>query len=523
MKRRQISPLALLLTSVSAILGSGWLFSSYYTATLAGPSAILAWVMGGFFMIIVAFAFAEICGMIPITGSSARIPQLTHGPVVSFMFSWMVWLSYLALMATEVQAVIQYSDYYFHGLTRHGGGLSHSGYMVAAGLMFILSVINVYSIRWLIRANSILTLFKIIIPIFVITIIFAKVFNIHHVLHPVHSTFFAYGSTGVMHALTLGGIVFAFNGFKQAAELAGEAKCPKFSVPFAIVGSVACCLVIFLFLQAAFFTSLDTHNLIHGWAHLVLSNNDSPLSSILEQDHLNQWLPVLYAGAVIAPLAAGLMYCTSAARSLYGMSKNGYIPSFVQKLTPSGNPHYAIMINFAVGMCFFAPLPGWNNMVAFLTSLLAITYAAGPACLVALRRQAPNRERPIRLPLGSLWSYAAFVICTLLTYWSGWPIIQKFAVAIGVGFVIVALFKVFNPRMNLNWRASIWMWPYFIGIIVISYIGDFGGHALVSPTGILIIIAIFCAIILWMSALFRRDDAEANLAIKQAIDEYEKH
>ena len=93
MKRRQISGLALMFMSISAIMGSGWLFSAYYTAKLAGPSASLAWIIGGVFITIIAFSFAEVCGMVPITGSSTRIPQFTHGSVVSFMFSWMVWLS----------------------------------------------------------------------------------------------------------------------------------------------------------------------------------------------------------------------------------------------------------------------------------------------------------------------------------------------------------------------------------------------------------------------------------------------
>lgn len=86
MTKRSISPFALLLTSVSAILGSGWLFVSYYTAELAGPSAILSWLIGGFTAVIIAFVFAELCAMLPITGSSTRIPYYTHGTLISFLF-----------------------------------------------------------------------------------------------------------------------------------------------------------------------------------------------------------------------------------------------------------------------------------------------------------------------------------------------------------------------------------------------------------------------------------------------------
>ncbi len=86
MLKRSISPFALLLTSVSAILGSGWLFATYYISELAGPSAIFAWLIGGLSAILIAFVFAELCAMLPITGASIRIPHYTHGTLVSFLF-----------------------------------------------------------------------------------------------------------------------------------------------------------------------------------------------------------------------------------------------------------------------------------------------------------------------------------------------------------------------------------------------------------------------------------------------------
>ena len=247
--KRSISTFGLLLTSVSAIIGSGWLFSAYYTASIAGPAAILSWVIGGVSLVIVAFVFAEICGMLPVTASSTRIPQYTHGTIVSFMFAWMIWLSYLALMAAEVQAVIQYSSFYLHGLVKPTGGLTHHGYWAAFVLMFAVSLINTYSLRWLIRCNSFLTLVKVAIPIVLVSFILWHFATFTHILHPGNSSFMPMGIKGVLGAISSGGIVFAFNGFKQAAEMAGDAKNPGRSVPMAIVGSVLVCLILFLLIQ----------------------------------------------------------------------------------------------------------------------------------------------------------------------------------------------------------------------------------------------------------------------------------
>ncbi|MCX7122374.1 MAG: APC family permease [Gammaproteobacteria bacterium] len=502
--KRSISTFGLLLTSISATIGSGWLFSAYYTAAIAGPAASLSWIIGGLFVIIVAFAFAEICAMLPISGSSARIPQYTHGTVVSFMFSWMIWLSYLSVMTVEVQAVIQYASFYIPNMIKSNGGLTHPGYLAATILMLIITIINTYSIRWLIRCNNILTLIKVIIPIIIVITILIDYFTPAHVLHAANSGFMPNGVKSVLGAISTGGIIFAFNGFKQAAEMAGDAKNPGRSVPLAIVGSVCICLILFLLIQFAFFSSLTLENLTSGWSNIQLPHHNSPLASIIQQDHLPALLPLLYFAAVIAPLAAGLMYCSSAGRSLYGMSKNGYLPRFFQHICPQGNPRNAILVNFILGMCLFAPLPGWENMVSFLTSLLAITYAVGPICLLALRSQAADQKRPLRLPFVHLWAFISFYICTLLAYWSGWAILSKMGIAIIVGFLVLMIYRFCTARsISLNFKESIWMWPYFIGIMLISYLGNYGGKNILTLSSSLIVLAIFCLIILWLAMRFK--------------------
>jgi amino acid transporter len=259
--QRTLTTSALLFASISAIIGSGWLFSSYYAARLAGSAALLAWIIGGIAIICVAFVFAEICALIPIAGASTRIPQFTHGTIISFLFSWIIWLSYAAFPPIETQAVIQYANFYFPGLTFPTGGLTKIGYISATVLMLFISAINVYALRWLIRCNNFLTILKMIIPIFVSLVLIALFFNLHKVIHTNNSPFMPFGLHGVFYALASGGIIFAFNGFKQVAEMGGETKNPKKSLPLAIIGSIVICLIIYALLQTAFLSALESSNL----------------------------------------------------------------------------------------------------------------------------------------------------------------------------------------------------------------------------------------------------------------------
>ncbi|WP_268801592.1 APC family permease [Piscirickettsia litoralis] len=164
--QRHISPWGMMLCSVSAILGSGWLFSSFYSAQLAGAGAIIAWILGGLLILCVAFSFAETSTLFPVGGGSAYLPFLTHGNMVSLILGWITWLTFAALQSVEVQATLQYLANLWPELLKPGStALSATGISMAVLLMFLFSLLNIYSLRWVIRLNNILTYWKILIPV----------------------------------------------------------------------------------------------------------------------------------------------------------------------------------------------------------------------------------------------------------------------------------------------------------------------------------------------------------------------
>jgi amino acid transporter len=61
-------------TSVGSIIGSGWLFGALAASLVAGPAALISWVLGGAGMLLLALIHAELGGMYPVAGGSARFP-----------------------------------------------------------------------------------------------------------------------------------------------------------------------------------------------------------------------------------------------------------------------------------------------------------------------------------------------------------------------------------------------------------------------------------------------------------------
>jgi amino acid transporter len=522
MKKRTISTPALLFTSVSAIIGSGWLFAAYYAATTTGPAAILSWIFGALAMIVVAFTYAELSAFVPVTGASMRVLRYTHGQFTGFMFAWITWISYVAIMAIEVQAIIQYGSFFFPSWVYPSGGLTFIGYVFAAILMLLVAIINFYSLRWLLRCNNFLTVLKLIIPVVIAGAILVAQFPVSHDSLQ-QMTFAPQGLKGIFATITTGGIVFAFNGFRQATELAGEAKNPQRSLPIAVIGSVIICLIVYLCLQYSFLAAVATNSHLKDWQSLKLSGINSPFAIILTKENLNRFLPLLYLGAVAGPFAAALMYGSSGARALYAMSMNGSIPKWFAHLTPHGLPVRSIFFNFALGMCLFAPFPGWAAMASFLTSLMALTYISAPLCSLALTLHLPDHDRYFKLPYPKVWCFIAFYICNLLFYWTGWDILQKLLIMLIVGFIALVVYRWYSGKreqlLHLNWKASSWMWCFFIGQSIVSYYGSFGGKGTLPFGWDFLAFAVISLASLWLGIKFTRPVDKMQQDIESLIAE----
>jgi hypothetical protein len=77
------------------------------------------------------------------------LPHYAFGSLAGFAGGWFAFLGAVTTAPIEVEAALQYSTNYVHGLTRLSGGtpvLTATGYVFAAGLMLLFSVINVMGV-----------------------------------------------------------------------------------------------------------------------------------------------------------------------------------------------------------------------------------------------------------------------------------------------------------------------------------------------------------------------------------------
>lgn len=496
---KSVKTITLLASAVAGIIGSGWLLSPLATAKIAGPAAIVAWIIGGILMMIVASTFVILTRQMTITGGTVRFFQLTHGHFAGFGFSWIAWLAWVAVAPIETMAVIQYSTNYLPSLMTHGVSpvLTTRGLCVATLGMIIIGLINGMGMKTYERINYIILAIKLIIPIGAAVLLFSAHFHTQN--FSTNNGFMPFGLKSIFAALPLAGVIYSFIGFNPVVQLAAEAKNPSRAIPVAIFGALFICMIIYVLVQIAFIGALPADSLSHGFSMLSFVGDKGPFAGLLTLFGFVFFVKALYFDAIVSPFGTALVQSVATSRITYAMCQNHYFPAYFMGVSKNGTPIRALMLNMFIGFLFFLPFPSWQHMVGFLVSCLVLGYVVGPLSLMVLIQQKPDSKKIMHA-----LCVIAFIICNCLIYWSGWTIVYKIMILFIIGYIVLGITllknKGFALREKLNFKRGCWVIFYLIGITLISYFGSFGGTKLI-PFGVdFIVIGVF-SIMIYVIAL----------------------
>jgi amino acid transporter len=520
-------------TSVGSVIGSGWLLGSLNATQIAGPAAIISWVAGAAAIMLLALIHAELGGMHHVNGGIARFPHYAFGSLVGFGMGWIYWLGSVTLAPVETEAAIQYGDKWvnsafgFHMMHTIKGPptqviLSAPGYVVAAALMLVFTLINLWGVKKLKDSNTAVVWWKIAIPVLTIIVLMVTQFSTSN--FTAGDGFAPAGAKGVLSAIATGGVVFAYLGFEQAIQFGGESRDPQRNIPFAVIGAMIIGSVVYIFLELAFLGALNPQAAAHGWANLNFTNQFGPFAALASGLGLGWLAFLLYVDAFLSPAGTGLIYAGSSARVSYALGRNGYIPKTFSDLDRRGVPWVSIIFAFAVGMIVFLPFPGWQKLVAFITSASVIIYASQCLSMAAMRHQFPDHPRPFRLAGAAVLVPVGFVISNEIVLFAGWTTDWKLFAAIGIGLVLLAVSQLTRraeDRVRLDWRSSIWLWPWLVGLMALSYVSSFDGAKNYLHFGAdMAVTAVFSLAIYYFALHFRLSPEEARERLEASGDDH---
>src|SRR6516162_9728454 len=408
--KRELGLIGATWASETSIIGSGWLFGALYGAQAVGGAAVIAWLIAGVVIIVLALCHAELGAMYPVSGGTARFPHFAFGSLAGVGFGFISYMQAVTIAPIECFAFMQYASYYWPSIydstTKNVTGV---GFALTIILMAIFVAVNFLAMRIFARVNNVITWWKVAIPVLAIIVL----------LTHWHSGNFTAGGTGFMPggikalfgALPAAGIIFAYSGFEQCDQLAGEIKNPGRNLPLAIIISVLIGTAIYCLLQVAFIVALPPA-LVSGHGGLVglvcpktgtcnptiAELNAGPFAAVAVLAGVGWLAHILRIDAFVSPSGTGLIYTTGTSRVSYGLARNRYYPQIFARVSSNGIPWVGLIAAFIIGLFFLLPFPSWHSLVGLITGASVLMYAGAPLSVGAFRGQVPDANRPYRMP-----------------------------------------------------------------------------------------------------------------------------
>ena len=139
------------------------------------------------------------------------------------------WVSLVTIIPIEAVSAVQYMSSWPWDWAKPMGALMKDGSISTIGLfavyiiIAIFSLLNYWSVKLLTSFTSLISVFKLGVPLLTIIMLMISGFDTNNYGHSA-STFMPYGSAPIFAATTTSGIIFSFNAFQTIINMGSEIK-----------------------------------------------------------------------------------------------------------------------------------------------------------------------------------------------------------------------------------------------------------------------------------------------------------
>ncbi|WP_416232336.1 amino acid permease [Clostridium kluyveri] len=390
--------------AIGSAIGVGLFYGSADAIKISGPSIILAYLIGGVFILFIMRALGELAADDPNSGSFSYYANRYLGRFAGFFTGWTYWFEAILCIMAEVTALGIYVQFWFPSFPR---------WLTALIFLLMLILINLLGVKLYGEFEFWFSFFKVAaivcMIIFGVLIIFFGFANGKHAVGIsnlwAHGGFFSNGAEGFVLSFIF--VTFAFGGVELTGVTAGEAEEPKKSIPKAI-NSVFWRILIFY--VGSMFVMLS----LYPWNKIGL--NGSPFVLIFAKVGIPYAASIINLVVITAALSAVNSNLYAIGRLLYSLSLNNNAPKAFAKIDKSGVPKIAILFSgsltlVAVVLNYLIPA----KVFLYLSSIstLAIVCAWGAIVLTELKSRkekiSNNEEINFKMPLYPFSSYITMV------------------------------------------------------------------------------------------------------------------
>jgi amino acid transporter len=428
-----------------AMIGWGWVvLTGGWIETAGSLGAILAFLLGGFAVVLIGLTYSELASAMPLTGGEHVYSFRALGLGGSFFCTWAIILGYVSVVAFEAVAlptVIEHLfPHYKAGLlwTVAGWDVYFTWAMVGVVGAVVMTWLNIRGIQ----ASALMQKVVILLILLVGLMLFSgSLFNGQVAnMQP----WFVDGSKGLLAVLIMTPFMFVgFDVIPQAAE--------EINLPFKQIGRL---LVISVVMAVCWYACMVLA------VALLLTPAQSAASGLATADAMSAAFGGTWAGKLLVIAGIGGIitswnaFMIGGSRAVYAMARAKMLPDFLARLHPRHQtPVNAILLIGSLSLV--APWFGRQALVWLVDAGglgIVVAYATVALAFLVLRHREPDMRRPFRVPHGRAVGWGALVLALAITvlYFPGSPaaLLWPYEWAIVLAWTLLGL--VFYLRASWN-------------------------------------------------------------------------
>lgn len=390
--RKQLKNRHIQLIALGGAIGTGLFYGSSESIALAGPSILLAYLLGGAMIFLIVRALSEMSVEDPKAGAFSYYASTYWSRRAGFISGWNYWFNYILVAMVELAVVGSFVNYWFPNIP---------AWASAAFFLVLITAMNLFGVSkfgefefWFAIIKIVAVLAMIVGGIAVVIMglptdsgiraSFANWFTVgggfmpHGLLswqaaadsaNAGASAGTAAGSwSGLLMALIV--VMFSFGGTELIGITAGETADPRRTIPKATNGIIWRILVFYV-------VALGVIMAVVPWNQI--DGNSSPFVQIFDSIGVHTAAGILNFVCLTAVMSVYNSGLYSNSRMLYSLARQGNAPAYLGKLNKRGVPVAGVLTSsaitvIAVVVVFLWPEFAFNYLMSIATIAAVINW-----------------------------------------------------------------------------------------------------------------------------------------------------
>ena len=425
--RHQLSAGQMAMVAVGGSIGTGLLLGSGAAMEIAGPAAILSFLVAAFINWTVAMALGELACAHPAAGSFGVYGDLYLNSFAGFIARAGYWLGLALAIGAEMIAAATYMSAWFPAVP---------SYVWIVVFAVVLLVINLRSVGSYGRVEFWLSMIKVATILAFIAIGAALLLGGR--VTPQYSAqggFFPKGLQSPLVAMTFA--LYSFGGVEMVAVTSGESRSSK-ETPRAV-------WLTFLTLTFLYVGAIVVLLGVMPWNHAGVS--ESPFVTTFQTVKIPHAAAVMNFVVLTAALSGANATLYVASRMIFSLARTGWAPARLGRLNHEGSPQYAVLLScfgilLALALALRAPMNAFRYIVGAAFTGMILSWLVSLAAHISFRTRRSPAELAalaLRSPLGRWGSILGLILVTiaLIQTWL-YPLVNLYSGLICMAALVLA-------------------------------------------------------------------------------------